>query len=207
MEADPERAGDAPTASGSRARGCAVELAQTLIVTALLFLGIQGFIVQPFKVEQVSMQHSFEAGDYVLVDKLTPRWDAYSRGDVVVFTPPADADRGTTPFIKRVIGLPGDRLEIDGGRVVVNGVTLDEPYLYAGADGQPEPTLTSRQQQWVVPRGELFVMGDHRQESIDSRRFGTIEIASVLGRAVLRYWPPVAAGVVHVPAYEGVPAP
>ncbi len=193
---------------GSPARGCVIELAQTLIITALLFLGIQGFIAQPFKVEQVSMQHSFESGDYVLVDKLTPRWDAYSRGDVVVFTPPAEANRGTTPFIKRVLGLPGDTVEIVvGGLVAVNGVTLQEPYLYAGSDGQLEPTTSNREQRWVVPAGELFVMGDHRQESVDSRRFGTVEIGNVLGRAVLRYWPLGSAGVVQVPTYEGVPAP
>lgn len=200
---------DAPgPVPGSQARGCVIELAQTVIITALLFLAIQGFVVQPFKVEQISMQHSFESGDYVLVDKITPRWDPYSRGDVVVFTPPAEAERGSTPFIKRVIGLPGDTVEIvDGGRVAVNGFVLDEPYLFVGADGKPEPTTSNREQRWVVPAGRLFVMGDHRRESIDSRRFGTVEIGSVLGRAILRYWPLDGAGVVQVPAYAGVPAP
>ena len=188
--------------------GCLVEVVETLVLTLIIFLVIQNFVAQPYQVQQRSMEQTLEPGQYVLVDKLTPRWDAYSRGDVVVFTPPAEANRGTTPFIKRVLGLPGDTVEIVvGGLVAVNGVTLQEPYLYAGSDGQLEPTTSNREQRWVVPAGELFVMGDHRQESVDSRRFGTVEIGNVLGRAVLRYWPLGSAGVVQVPTYEGVPAP
>ncbi|MFN8631141.1 MAG: signal peptidase I [Chloroflexota bacterium] len=89
--------------------GCLVEIVETLVLTLVIFFVIQNFIAQPYQVQQNSMERTLEPGQYVLVDKLTPRWDPYKRGDVVVFTPPANYTQDTTPFIKRVIGLPGDR--------------------------------------------------------------------------------------------------
>ena len=124
-----------------RVTGWLIEIAQTVALTLVLFFGIQWFVAQPFQVEQYSMERTFEQGDYVLIDKLSPRWDAYSRGDVVVFAPPPAWTSLPEPYIKRVIGEPGDRVEVRDGRVFVNGVALDEPYLYVGRDGNPEPTL------------------------------------------------------------------
>lgn len=187
--------------------GCAIEIVETLVLTLVIFFVVQTFVAQPFQVEGDSMQHSFEPDDHLLVDKLTPRWDAYSRGDVVVFAPPEGVTPSRTPFIKRVIGVAGDTVEVrDDGLVYVNGTALDEPYLYTNDAGLREPT-TAEQARWVVPDGELFVMGDHRQASEDSRVFGPIPVASVLGRAVLRYWPISAFGIVQTPTYPGVPAP
>lgn len=182
-----------------------VEVVETLVLTLVIFVVIQTFVAQPFQVKQESMERTLEPGQYVLVDKLTPRWDPYHRGDIVVLRPPPGAeDQGDTPFVKRVIGLPGDRVEIRGdGVVYVNGGALDEAaYTYRDPAGNNEPTTTlAETSTWVLGGGELFVMGDHRQASQDSRAFGPIPASTVIGRAFLRYWPAQAIGVLARPAY------
>lgn len=187
--------------------GCLVEIVETLVLTLVIFFVIQTFIAQPYQVQQQSMERTLEPGQYVLVDKLTPRWDDYNRGDVVVFNPPSTWTSDTTPFIKRVIGEPGDVVEVrNDGNVYVNGVQLDEPYTYTNAAGVHEPTEAAPDQsRWVVPEGQLFVMGDHRQKSADSRYFGPISVSDVIGRAFLRYWPLSTIGILQTPAYPGVP--
>ena len=185
--------------------GCLLEVLETLVLTLIFFFVIQTFIAQPYQVQQQSMERTLEPGQYVLVDKLTPRWDAYDRGDVVVFNPPSNWTNDNTPFIKRVIGLPGDTVEVrDDGLVYVNGTGLDETYTYKNAEGVAEPTEAGDQQRWVVPDGELFVMGDHRQRSADSRVFGTIPLGNVIGRAFLRYWPISTFGILQTPTYPDI---
>jgi signal peptidase I len=184
--------------------GCAIEIVQTLALTLIIFFLIQNFVAQPYKVKQQSMEHTLEPEQYVLVDKLTPRFDTYKRGDIVVFEPPTDwVQPDRTPFIKRVIGVGGDTIEIrDDGLVYVNGVALDEPYLFASEDGDPpDPTTASDQTRWTIPAGELFLMGDHRGNSADSRQFGPVEVSQVIGRAWLRYWPIETFGVLPTPTY------
>ena len=182
--------------------GCLFEVLETLVLTLIIFFVIQTFIAQPYQVQQQSMERTLEPGQYVLVDKLTPRWDDYGRGDIVVFNPPTTWTTENTPFIKRVIGLPGDTVEVkDDGLVYVNGVAIEEPYTYKNDEGVAEPTEVGDQTRWVVPEGELFVMGDHRQKSADSRVFGTIPIGNVIGRAFLRYWPISTFGIIQTPTY------
>jgi signal peptidase I len=188
-----------------RRHGASFEIAETIVLTILIFLGIQTFVAQPYQVEMLSMQSTLEPGQYVLVDKLTPRWAPYDRGDIVVFRPPG-AGGDTVPFIKRVIGLPGDAVELRNGQVFVNGHELDEPYLYRDSDGQMEPTDPSigGDSEWQVPGGQLLVLGDHRQESSDSRGFGPIAVSDVVGRAWLRYWPLDGFGILSTPVYAEV---
>ncbi len=191
-----------------RTAGCLFEIAETLVLTVVIFFVIQTFVAQPYQVRQMSMEQTLDQGDYVLVYKLTPRFDSYKRGDIIVFQPPEgwaiDGDR--TPFIKRIIGLGGDTVELRDGHVYVNGAELQEPYLYQ-EDGVPQPTdPTSGQSRWTVPAGDLFVMGDHRQASADSRTFGPIPATSVIGRAWLRYWPLAKFGILQTPTYQGVPS-
>lgn len=202
-----EQEAEAPGAGRANRRpalGCVFEVVETLVLTVLIFLGIQTFVAQPYKVQQVSMETTLLPDEFVLVDKLTPRWAPYARGDIIVFEPPATVvDSGGVPFIKRVIGLPGDRVELRDGRVYVNDARLDEPYIYQ--DGgvpqttEPEGDGTTL---WLVQPGELLVLGDHRQESSDSRSFGPIAISDVIGRAWLRYWPLDTFGVLPVPSYH-----
>ena len=182
--------------------GCLFEIVETLVLTLIIFLVIQNFVAQPYKVQQQSMEHTLEPDQYVLVDKLTPRLDDYKRGDIVVFTPPADwAQDDGTPFIKRVIGVDGDTIEISEGLVYVNGTALDEPYIYADSpDDPPQPTVAA-QDRWVVPAGELFLMGDHRANSAASRSFGTVPVSHIIGRAWLRYWPVSAFGILPTPTH------
>jgi signal peptidase I len=203
--------GEAP-ADGKAGRrkggaGIAVEIIETLVLTLVIFFVIQNFVAQPFQVQQHSMERTFVEGDYVLVDRLTGRWSPYERGQVVVFHPSRAWTTQTEPYIKRVIGVAGDTVEIRDGRVFVNGVALDEPYLYRDDAGVTESTDAVDQARWVVPEGDLFVMGDHRQVSEDSRAFGPIPVSSVIGRGMVRYWPLSAIGIVATPSYANVPAP
>ena len=188
-----------PGLVSKRPLGCLFEVVATLVLTIIIFLVIQNFVAQPYRIEQMSMEQTLEPGQYVLIDKLSPRWADYARGDVVVFWPP-DAEH-EVPFIKRVIGLPGDRVELKDGQVYVNGVKLDEPYVY---EGPTEASVLG--DVIVVPEGSYFAMGDHRSDSTDSRVFGFIDRDDIIGRALVRYWPIDTFTVLRTPSYPGVPA-
>ena len=179
-----------------RSLGCLIEVVETVVLTAIIFVVLQTFVAQPFQVRQPSMLDTIADGQYVLVDKLTPRFDGYHRGDIIVFSPPANAEvEAGQPYIKRVIGVAGDTVAVRDGQVFVNGTALEEPYVFA-VDGRAQPTLPhGTAATWVVPANDLFVMGDHRERSADSRDFGPIELSSVVGRAWLRYWPAGVFGV------------
>ena len=179
-----------------RAHGCLLEAAETLVLTLIIFLVIQTFVAQPYQVEQQSMENTLLPHQYVLVDKLTPRFDPYKRGDIVVFTPPGGSS-SSTPFIKRVIGLPGDVLDLRNGHVFINGQEINEPYVYPGDSTEPKSSL----HHWVVPPNALFLMGDYRKVSQDSRAFGPVPIANIIGRAWLRYWPLDTFEVLATPRY------
>ena len=184
--------------------GCLLEIAETLVLTLIIFFVIQTFVAQPYKVQQQSMEHTLEPDQYVLVDKLTPRFDTYKRGDIVVFTPPADwVQADGTPFIKRVIGLGGDTVEIHDGNVYINGTKIDEPYLYREAPGDPtQPTTVQGDtDHWVISAGDVFLMGDHRANSEDSRTFNEVPVSQIIGRAWLRYWPLDVFGILPTPTY------
>lgn len=159
-------------------------IAETVVITIVVFALTQAFVARTYAVQQTSMQQTLEPGERIFVDELTPRFDPYKRGDIVVFTAPAEAG-APEPLVKRVIGVGGDTVQLIGGRVVVNGTALVEPYVY-GSEG----TLPfGDQYSWTVPAGYLFVLGDHREVSRDSREFGPVPVTSVIGRAWLRFYP------------------
>lgn len=191
-----------PTPKPRSAIGCLLEIVETVVLTVVIFLVVQTFVAQPFRVEGDSMEMTVLPDQFVLIDKLTPHWAAYARGDIVVLDPPVDAsEAGGTPFIKRVVGLAGDHVELRDGLVYVNDAALDEPYLYID-DGVPQTTdpALGGPSEWLVPEGQVLVMGDHRQDSEDSRVFGPVEISHIIGRAWLRYWPLDAFGTLPAAA-------
>jgi signal peptidase I len=190
------------------ALGCLLEIVETLVLTFLIFWVIQSFVAQPYKVQGESMERTLEPDQYVLVDKLTPRFDTYKRGDIVVFHPPENwVQEGGEPYIKRVIGVGGDTVELRDGDVYVNGVQLNEGYVYQ-QDGHAQPTVDlAGVGRWFVPQGELFLMGDHRGNSADSREFGPVDIGQVIGRASLRYWPLDDFEIIPTPSHPELDTP
>jgi signal peptidase I len=197
-----------------RRLGCALEIVETLVLTLVIYLVIHNFVAQPFQVEQESMMPTVNPGEYVLIDKISPRFQDYRRGDIVVFQPPAGYGQGGVPFIKRVIGLPGDTVSLENGRVFVtpsggSPVRLDEPYVVRTVDGGPAPSLPKNADgtsSWTIASGTYFVMGDNRPNSQDSRFFGPVDRELIIGRAWLRYFPLDRMGFVARPTYAGLSA-
>lgn len=198
--------------SARRGLGCALEIVETLVLTLIIYLLIHNFVAQPFEVDQSSMIPTITQSEYVLIDKISPRFDDYRRGDIVVFQPPGGFGQGGIPFIKRVIGLPGDTVSLRNGRVYVtpaggSAVRFEEPYVVLGIDGTTAPTLPRDAQgtdSWVIPDGSYFVMGDNRPVSQDSRFFGPITRDLIIGRAWLRYFPLDRIGFLEQPTYAGL---
>ena len=139
-----------------RWRGCLFEVVETLLLTFVIYWVVQSFVAQPYQIQQPSMENTLQPGQMVLVDKLSPRFSDYTLGDIIIFNPPNGylEDGKAIPFIKRVIGEPGDNVSIHDGKVWVNGVALVEPYVFEGQPTDPP----AAQSVWVVPAGELFVL-------------------------------------------------
>lgn len=159
----------------------------------LLFAGLISFFIilflyQPVKVEGGSMEPGLEDQERIFINKIVYRWEHISRGDIVVFHYPRDPRKS---FIKRVIGLPGDRVRIAFGHVYLNGRAVDEAYV-------PEEFLDTRSYpETVIPADSYFVLGDHRSMSNDSRDFGPVPRGYIYGKAVFGYWPVDKLGVLH----------
>jgi signal peptidase I len=146
------------------------------------------FVVQPVKVEGTSMQPRLVDQERIFVNRFIYRFRDIQRGDVVVFWYPKDRSKS---FIKRVLGLPGDEVEIRNGAVYVNGARVNEPYL------KPEFQDTRTLKRVIVPRGQYFVLGDHRNSSNDSRSWGCVEQTLIYGKAIFSYWPFSRVGLVE----------
>lgn len=161
------------------------DLAISLAVSAFVIV----FLYQPVKVEGGSMMPSLTNRERIFVNKFVYRLEPVERGDIVVFRYPRDP---SLSFIKRVIGVPGDRIRIDDGQVYVNGKALEEDYL--------SPGFVDRDQSFaetVIAPHQYFVMGDHRNMSDDSRDFGALDQSYIYGKAAFVYWPLQKMGRVH----------
>ncbi len=143
----------------------------------MLFLAIDTATAR-IRVQSISMQPTLYEQDFVLVNRLAYRLGEMQRKDVIVFHPPLDA--AVEPYIKRIIGLPGDTVRVVGGQVYVNDQLLQESYLKAppGYNGV-----------WLVPEGSVFVLGDNRNNSSDSRIWGMVPVSNIIGKALVIYWP------------------
>ncbi len=162
------------------------DVLETVILALVLFLAINA-ISERIRVESISMQPTLYPGDYVIVNKLAYRLtNTPHRGDVIVFKYPPNPEQ--IPYIKRVIGLSGDKVHIADGKIYINGELMLEPYL---------KVTTNRGGDWTVPTGQLFVMGDNRNNSSDSRSWGFVPFANIIGRAELVYLPPQHWAFLH----------
>jgi signal peptidase I len=159
-----------------------------LVFSALASVLIITFLYQPVRVEGTSMLPRLEDRDRLFINKFVYHVEAINRGDVVVFRYPRDEEKS---YIKRVIGLPGDRIRIVEGRVFINGQPIPEPYV-------PEEFRDEKSYaEYTVPADHYFMMGDHRSISSDSREFGPVARELIYGKAVFVYWPAKDAGVVR----------
>jgi signal peptidase I len=159
-----------------------------LLISAFASVLIITFLYQPVRVEGTSMLPRLEDRDRLFINKFVYHFEAIEHGDVVVFRYPRDPEKS---YIKRVIALPGDRLRIEHGRVILNGRPLREPYVPA------EYRDNRSMAEIVVPTDAFFMMGDHRSISSDSRDFGPVDRDLIYGKAVFVYWPARDLGVVH----------
>ena len=191
VPAPPAPVGSA-TATGEAGRrpilSAAWDLLHDVSITVLFCFFIVTFVAQPVRVQGASMQPRIEDNERILINKAIYRFQGVERGDVVVFYYPRDP---SVSYIKRVIGLPGDRVEMRNGAVHVNGDPIEEPYLlpqYRDRYDMPETT---------VERGHYFVMGDHRSSSMDSRSFGSVPEKYIYGKAAFCVWPIAKTGRVR----------
>ncbi len=161
------------------------EVVETLALTLVVFFLIR-VVIQNFRIEGQSMEPNFHDGQFLIVNKFAYQFEKPQRGDVVVFRYPPNPARD---FIKRIIALPGDRVMVAHGRVMVNSQWLDEPYpLNTGTYSFPEA---------VVGESELFVLGDNRNNSSDSHSWGMLPYENLIGKAWVSYWPPELFGIVQ----------
>lgn len=200
--------------SKQTARGSLVELVTIVAVALGLALGIQAFLVKPFRIPSESMEPTLDVGQRVLVWRLGVKLGTPHRGDVMVFKPPRGADanecgvpgfnpeerhrscprptpqRSDTNFIKRVVAVGGDRLSVRRGRVYINGRLQREPFIRPSADCG----ICQLEHPISIPKGYFFMMGDNRGESADSREWGPIPEKWMIGKAFVTYWPPGRVG-------------
>ena len=178
------------TPTRTRGDGSAVgqamrEVVETILPAVLIALMIHLFLAQATRVEGYSMEPTLHGHERLVIEKLSFHFHTPERGDIVVLRVP---DYGKEMLIKRVIGLPGDTISVENGQVIINGELLNENYINGPPRGAYGPT--------IVPDDSVFVMGDNRNNSKDSRSFGTIPYDDIVGRAWIRYWPLQEIGIV-----------
>lgn len=164
-------------------KAAAYDILETAILTLLIFLLIRT-VAQNFRIEGYSMEPNLHAGQYLIINKIIYHIHPPERGDIIVFEYPKSPNRD---FIKRVIGLPGETVEIRQGCLLINGEPMEEPYL-------PKPGTYS----WgpaVVGEDEFFVLGDNRNSSSDSHTWGMLPKENIIGKAWISYWPPKYWGI------------
>ena len=183
---------------GKARRNSLLDYAVIAVVAIGLALVIQAYLVKPYRIPSPSMVDTLEIGDRVLVNRVVYHLQDLEHGDVVVFRWPKNRD---VVFIKRVVGLPGDRLQAKDGKLYVDGVAQEEPYVHK-TNGVTDPTNpsgtivgTTMSQPWglsdeyTVPEGHYFMMGDNRTNSDDSRVWGPVPENDLIGEAFFVYWP------------------
>lgn len=216
-EQEPDEESDAERSKERDTRATAWEIIETILLALLIFLMVRGVVLN-FRVDGSSMEPTLSNSEMLIINRR-----AYSsidingwfdflpgieddasegsylfnpprRGDIVVFHPPGGE---SDPYIKRIIGLPGETVEIRNGSVYVDGVQLSEPYVTSSTSWRGESNRSSM----TVPEDEYFVLGDNRSNSSDSRMFGTVPKENIIGKSWIAYWPPGSIEVLPRPSY------
>ncbi|MGC9348324.1 MAG: signal peptidase I [Anaerolineae bacterium] len=172
------------------------DIIETLALAALIFV-LVNTLTGRYEVQSISMEPTLHEGQYLIVSKVAYWVGSPQRGDIVVLDPPQG--RSTIPYIKRVVGMPGEHVEIRDGRVWINGIALNEPYVSGPALYEENRTLAPN---------EYLVLGDNRNNSSDSHVWGALPEDRIIGKTIFRYWPPDKWGVIPhytFPELEGVP--
>jgi len=185
----PETTDNQKNQPAERATNPVVEGLQTLGLSIILALGIRTFVAEARYIPSGSMEPTLEINDRLVVEKVSYHFNPPERGDIVVFWPPDELfpeGKRRDAFIKRVIGLPGDTVEITNGMVFVNEEPLEEDYIKA----EPDYTWGPR----TVPNDSYLVLGDNRNSSYDSHSWGFVPADNIIGKAVVRFWPPSRIG-------------
>ena len=164
--------------------GVLIDILETLLLSVVLFFLINAVSAR-IRIDGSSMEPNLHHGEFVIVSKINYRFGEPERGDVVVFDFPRNI---TQEYIKRIIGLPGEHILVEDGKVYVNEIMLSEPYLII------EPQYEG---EWVVPEDTLFVLGDNRNNSSDSHTWGMVPMNNVIGEALVVYWPPSSWGLIN----------
>lgn len=178
-----------------------MDILETVTFVGSIFIVIYLFIMQPNQVKGASMEPSLQSGDYIFTSKITYKFRLIERGDVIVFKSPKNPD---IEFIKRIIALPGDRINVSNEEVFVNGQSLQEKYISAKTTLW-EGGFLKENESYTVGQDELIVMGDNRPRSSDSREFGPIPISSIIGQVFYRYYPITKMGSIKNPLRSFVP--
>jgi len=181
------------------------EIIKIVVIALVIVIPVRYFLFQPFLVNGQSMEPNFENGDYLIIDEISYHFHDPQRGEVIVFKPPASPAlsniKSGTRFIKRIIGLPGETIEIKDGKIFVvkeNTEVLDESqYLPKGLETQGDIKV-------VIPNDKFFVLGDNRQVSLDSRIWGLLPRQNIIGRVYLRLWPFRELGKIEKPIYQNL---
>ncbi len=169
-----------------------LDILQTIVVAMAIFFIVWQLLLQPHKVDGRSMEPTFCNTEMILTDKISYKFREPERYEVIVFQSPT---KGGRELIKRLVGLPGDTVGLQNGKITVNGEPIDEPYLPSGLATNGSDWLREGESR-SVPEGQYVAIGDNRDHSEDSRRFGLISREKLRGRVWIRYWPPQSVGII-----------
>ena len=206
MDGEEQAAGTPDPATGAQGQGndpeetsssrWIVELVGIVVAAILIAVLLRTFVVATYSIPSGSMEPTLQIGDRIVVNKLSYHLHGVDRGNIVVFTTPPNEDCAGPPvadLVKRVIGLPGEIISLEDGRVYIDGRLLPEPFLPSDvrADNYPGPSTNAYalHHPYRIPAGDVYVMGDNRPKSCDSRFWGPIRESTIVGKVDLRIWP------------------
>ncbi len=209
---------DATKSSSGGLKGLLAEYLPTLAIAGIIVIGVRTFIAEPRYIPSSSMEPTLQINDRLIIEKISYKFRKPARGEIIVFNPPNNAavPDASKVYIKRLIGLPGDRISIHDGKVFVNDQQLAETYIAEGPNYtlptndsnkcpgcfQPQKMQFGKHLSFIVPKASYWMMGDNRNNSLDSHAWGFLPEENIVGRAYVRYWPiDQRLGELTVPKY------